>query len=498
MSLLLIFYFGLFFAQKINLTTADLGRHLTNGKVFLKQGIIISTNFYSYTEPNFPVVTHHWLSGVVFYLLNSAVGFTGLSWFYVLVSGLTVYLFYKTAYVKSDFHSAVFFTLLMIPLISDRKEIRPEGFSYLFMGVYYYLLTLYFKRKINLKYLLPAIIIIQILWVNLHLFFIIGIFIIGIFTSREFISKFILKKYNKFKETAILFTVTVIVSLINPYGITGLLEPFNILKEYGYMIIENQTVFFMQKRAPSFVFFQVEFLSAMVILTVVHILINKKWRQYFVSGLLVLAFIILSFRAIRGIPIFGLFFVPFAAQYFYKNFRKYTPKLSIISVLVFVTTLIPGNYFSFVRPGFGFGLISGINDSANFFEKNNLTGPIFNNYDIGGYLIYHLYGQEKVFVDNRPEAYSVAFFKNVYIPAQEDEKAWQEVSQKYHFNTIYFYRRDATPWAQPFLIERIKDPEWIPVYVDNYVLILVKNNGQNQDIIKAHALPKNMFVVTPT
>jgi len=60
---------------------------------------------------------------------------------------------------------------------------------------------------------------------------------------------------------------------------------------------------------------------------------------------------------------------------------------------------------------FGFGLVQGNNQSAQFFIDNNIKGPLFNNYDIGGYLIYHFYPQEKVFTDNRPEAYSVSFFE---------------------------------------------------------------------------------------
>jgi len=55
-----------------------------------------------------------------------------------------------------------------------------------------------------------------------------------------------------------------------------------------------------------------------------------------------------------------------------------------------------------------------------FFKENNLQGPIFNNYDIGGYLIFNLFPQEKVFVDNRPETYSSEFFQEDYIPMQED------------------------------------------------------------------------------
>ena len=229
-SLALLFYFGLFFAQKINLTTADLGRHITNGKVFLTQGKVVSTNFYSYTQTDFPTVTHHWFSGVIFYLVEKVSSFTGLSLFYVIISGLTALLFLKTAQVKSNFGIALFFTLIFIPLLADRKEIRPEGFSYLFMGLYYYLLILYKQKKIGFRQLFPAILITQLLWVNIHLFFVMGIFVIGIFVTKDLVEHLLYKKKNQLKELALLLTLTVLISLANPYGIYGLLEPFNILK----------------------------------------------------------------------------------------------------------------------------------------------------------------------------------------------------------------------------------------------------------------------------
>src|SRR3989344_7654629 len=119
----------------------------------------------------------------------------------------------------------------------------------------------------------------------------------------------------------------------------------------------------------------------------------------------------------------------------------------------------------------GIGLAKSVEGAGEFLKTNRVPGPVFNNYDIGGYLIFNLYPKERVFVDNRPEAYAVSFFGNTYIPAQEDDNKWKEIDERYKFNAIYFYRLDATPWAPPFLVKRIKDPKWVPVYVDNYVLI---------------------------
>jgi hypothetical protein len=141
------------------------------------------------------------------------------------------------------------------------------------------------------------------------------------------------------------------------------------------------------------------------------------------------------------------------------------------------------------------GLAKDVEGSAGFFRSQGLQGPIFNNYDIGGYLIYYLFPRERLFVDNRPEAYPAEFFGKVYAPMQEDEKVWAEMDRKYGFQVIYFYRHDQTTWGQPFLIRRIDDPAWAPVFVDGYTIILAKRGGVNQKVIEKFELPRSIFGV---
>jgi hypothetical protein len=149
------------------------------------------------------------------------------------------------------------------------------------------------------------------------------------------------------------------------------------------------------------------------------------------------------------------------------------------------------------RMGFGAGLYPGTDGAARFFREQGLEGPILNNYDIGGYLIFHLFPTERVFVDNRPEAYPNAFFEEVYVPLQEDDAVFARHLETYGFNTIFFYRLDNTPAGQKFLISRIQDDAWVPVYVDDYALIMVRNAPANADVIARFALPKSMFRVAP-
>ncbi|MFH1671540.1 MAG: hypothetical protein ABH889_02075 [Candidatus Portnoybacteria bacterium] len=163
------------------------------------------------------------------------------------------------------------------------------------------------------------------------------------------------------------------------------------------------------------------------------------------------------------------------------------------AAIILITFFTHSNKLPLKEGQFGFGLYQGNNQSAEFFKGLDLEGPVFNNYDIGGYLIYHLYPQEEVFTDNRPEAYSISHFEEEYIPAQQDNDFWQELSQKYGFNVIFFSHRDYTPWGQNFLIERVKDDNWIPVFVDNYAIMFLKKNNLNQPIINQYEIPKSNF-----
>lgn len=199
---------------------------------------------------------------------------------------------------------------------------------------------------------------------------------------------------------------------------------------------------------------------------------------------------------------FGFFLIPIGTILLGKMITKNMPsaKGSLEFKLTFVTVAV--SFLSILAVGadtqraYGPGLYPNNLASADFFKEQKIEGPIFNNYNIGGYLIYNLYPDHRVFVDNRPEAYSVEFFLKVLEPMQSSQSFWEKTEEKYGFNAIYFHRGDKTTWGQPFLIKRIEDSTWTPVFVDDHTLILLKNNEKNKEVIDKFELPKDTFVVT--
>lgn len=501
---LLIFYFIFLTASKIDLTRVDLGRHLKTGELVFKKEFPLFTNFYSYTHPNFPTINHHWGSGPIFFLIKKFFGFVGLSIFYLMLSLIGFLLCFHLAVKNSNFNFAFIISLLTIPLMAERREIRPEIFSYFFSILFFWILWHYIHNLINFRWLfiLPFL---QIFWVNLHIYFFLGPFLIAVFLFDRFIAKSKNKKFE-IKILILIFLLTVIFSLLNPFGLKGIFYPFNIFKNYGYRIVENQSICFLERlgfiKNPNFFIFKMNF--TILFLSFALVLIFN--RRSFSSILFILSavFSTMAWLAIRNFSIFGFFTLPIISYNLKsglsKKFDSFLIKTNwktvilILVVFIFVCIVIKPTLI-FQRYNFGFGLKPDNNSSAEFFKMHNIRGPILNNYDIGGYLIYHLYPDERVFVDNRPEAYPSEFFQKIYIPLQEDEKTWREQDRIYNFNVIFFSHRDMTPWAQKFLIERLNDPDWTPVFADNYAIIFLKRNDLNRPIIENYEVPKNYFKI---
>lgn len=515
--LLSVLYFS---AVPINLATADLGRHIKNGELLVQGKYeVLTENLYSYTHPEFHFTNHHWGSGVVFYLVHQTTGFNGLSLLVAVLSVITFWLFFEIARKWSNFYLAFLTAILLFPVIIYRTEIRPEAFSYLFLGIVLWLLNRFIENK-NVSKSIFWLVPLMLLWVNLHIYFFLGFALLAIYGIELFVSMIAFKDKKSFGKLKILILTGVFclaAVFLNPHGINGVIAPLNINQNYGYRVLENQSLVFLERVIgnPVIIYFKLAFgvlVLSWVILIITGIRNAKNEGRLNLRGvlrpefttrlILSVMFGYLGWIMLRNVTIAALFFLPVIAGNLNwlsglknrlgmdGNNGRYYLIPGIIVLMIFISVLSP-DYWEYRISGLG--LFRGVEGGADFFKQNGLKGPIFNNYDVGGYLIYELYPAEKVFVDNRPETYPEQFFKEVYIPSQEDENKWRETDNLYRFNSIFFYRHDLTPWAQKFLISKVKDPDWAPVFVDDFMIIFLKRNEQNAGLISKYELPKAIF-----
>ncbi|MSU75394.1 MAG: hypothetical protein EXS55_02695 [Candidatus Magasanikbacteria bacterium] len=125
--------------------------------------------------------------------------------------------------------------------------------------------------------------------------------------------------------------------------------------------------------------------------------------------------------------------------------------------------------------------------------RHNISGPLFNNLDPGSYLIFYLYPKLRPFTDNRVEAYPADFFKDIYVAAHTDSRVWEEIVARYNLNVIFYSFLDPSSIALPFIVARLTDPAWAPVYADNYAIVFLKRNNQNANLIQQFEIPKEKF-----
>src|SRR5262249_51579346 len=101
----------------------DLGRPPKNGGLLLSSTTpprptskILHKNFYSYAIPDAEFINHHWLSGVLYYLVWKRVGFAGLNAVYVLLGVAAFLMSWRIAERAAGWEIATATALPMMPI----------------------------------------------------------------------------------------------------------------------------------------------------------------------------------------------------------------------------------------------------------------------------------------------------------------------------------------------------------------------------------------------
>jgi hypothetical protein len=294
--------------------------------------------------------------------------------------------------------------------------------------------------------------------------------------------------------------LSLLATLINPNGIQGALAPLTILHGYGYSIVENQSILFLKNYGILLTQINI-FLLATILFWLSYVPALKKYgfKNYIFEIGAGIAFTILGFNMIRNLGPFAIVYIPIFAlnlQVWLSSVllnRKImigSYAVSIAICLFLLNAVIHNNFYRWFNSGDTFGLevSAGAERGVAFVQEHNIKGPVFNNFDVGSYLIWKLYPEQQVFVDGRPEAYTPEFFTNIYKPMQEDPTVWKHYADDvYHLNYIFFDYHDITPWAQTFLFFISQDKNWPLVYQDDSVIIFLRRTPQNLPLIQKFA-----------
>lgn len=472
------------------LTDPDLFWHVKLGEYMVKNFTLKPDHsIYSWTiaDPNW--VYNAWIPEIIFYVLYSLFGiyiFHVLHYlcFFSLIA-LFLYFNHKLNEPLNPFY--IFLILLIMVAIHLNMGFRPEIFSLVLLGltafVYFYSIT----TEKNLFWLYP---IIMLIWVNSHGVFIFGMMFISAAFAGELMN-YVLKRQTLSGKSLRKFMVSVILSyaalIVTPYGYKWLLSIMTYFTDPQFMsqarlLVAYQPVFYFFHPAKYIL------LSAAITycILVTYLLMFK--RQFNIPVVLVnVLFIYFSFMYGRSaylyLPIwyFSMVFL-ISKSGIYIRSKSFSSQIAPIFLILFIVGSAWTVHWTLYWPQkhryFGFGLGEYFPDkTADFLLEHKFEGPLFNTYELGGFLLWKLYPYYRVFIDGRHGPYS----KIVADEYRQFEigNNFEAFTKKYAFKTA-IVKLDWLTLVGNF----VNSPDWEMVYFDQSAALFVHKS----------VLPENLHV----
>ncbi len=384
--------------------------------------------------------------------------------------------------------------------------------------------------KKTYAYLIPVPFIL-LLWSNMHGGFIVGIALLLCYLVAEWIKYFWFSRgkiKNPAKESV--SEVRGQGSGINSSFLISTVQPLRQLKLFSAFIVASMLLTLINpntyKVIPFLIEFESEIYKSFIVETMSPIILFRYGFyeiQFFiffalafiVAGLflfrlrcldltdvfIVLMLAAVSFSMSRFIP----YFAPVALVIIARHTADYTQRLPQIFktirknieipvnsffIIVIILMLINGNMFKK-------GVLENKypEGAAKFLKDNPVHGNMFNPYVWGGYLIWALYPDYKVFIDGRgliPEV----FFQEVRVFGASQKPVeglpeWKAFLNAYKVNSIVMFSvGNFSGRLVPLIPAILNDPEWHLVYMDNISLVFVRDSVGNREIIRRFSIPK--------
>ncbi len=480
---------GIFYASPY--IDPDLWFHMKYGEYMVKNHTLIPDHtIYSWTNAD-----PHWIYNTPFaqiflYLLYQAGGLAALHIIHYFFLGAILFLFFIYPEFPKEklniFH--LFAGLLVLVCIHlTASQMRPEIFSVLFIAVTAFVYFSAITAGKNFFYLYPVIFI---LWVNSHGVFIFGILFVSLAAFFELAAYFTGSKNRMDKKMLVHLVIFAILSylsmLINPYGISWLSSIAVSFSSKEFLnqaseLIAYQSVFSFPHPAKYI-------LAAMVFsyACLIFYLWRKKIDINIQIVLINLAFMIISLKYART----AYYYPPiwyFSMVYMLHvlkgshGIELLTPKVktAIFAVLIIFSTgiIVKTLYYPLPYQPVGFGKSEYMpNGVADFLKKIKLEGPLYNNFYIGGFLMWELYPDYKIFIDTRHGPYKKYLF--------EENRAFEMGKNFEEFTTKYPFKLAVVQLQRNQLIDNfLKSQDWRLIYFDSSSALFAHKTVELPDII---------------
>ncbi len=416
-------------------------------------------------------LTHEWLAQILLYSVFAATGFTGLILLRSLLIAGFCALVGLAAYQRTrGFYRSVTAGLAAGTVACAFTSDRPYLFTFVFMAAT--LAILEHRRRL---WVLPPLFL---LWANLHGGFFAGWLVLGAYCAESLFLRLFRKPQEDERTLWLVAAASILASAINPNG----LRVIPVMLSYRSSPMQS-AVWEWQYPLP----WPPTPFSILLALALA-ILIWKRRESRPVDWLLLLGFGSLAMLAVRNIFMAALVCPLLIAAYVPWKRALPATYAYVAAALLVVGIAIPvmqGKAFQFRAADWKFPV-----GAADFLLAHHITGPMFNTYEIGGYLIWRLYPQERVFVDGR------ALNESVYLDYQRiagnadsnGGKSADDLLKEYGIEVIVMDGFEFTSGIPYFLPAALSDPsqkDWKLVFQDAQAVVYMRHPPPDVQVLNS-------------
>jgi hypothetical protein len=480
----LVLFLGLLGMTARSAIDPDLWWHLRAGQWIVENGRVPHTDPFSFTRAGHAWVSHEWLSEVIFYVLYKHGGTAALIIFSAIVTTAGFMLLYLrcpgTRYWAVA--AAAFGALAAAP----SWGVRPQMFTFALASLFLWLLERGESRPQLLFWLPPLF----LLWLNLHAGFALGpalmlAYGIGMIAETAFGNTPWQDARPILLRVLLLLLACVALVPLNPNGAQLYRYPFDTLRSPAMRSVIGEWF------SPNFHEWMYRpFLLAWLLVLTALATLRARPKGRVLVPLLLTAFAALD--AVRHIPIFVLIAIPVLAA-----------ALPAASTSL-ATSRHPSDSWRF-RPIFnlsvivlmaGFAIVKWVTLAHNqqareaehfprsavaFLEASVQPRKLFAYYDWGGYAIWKLYPEYRVFVDGRADLYGDDLLRQ-FETAVLLRSGWRDILDRWDVDSVLL--PSSTPLAQALML----DPNWRTAFADSKAVVIVRRIVRTRPALKSASI----------
>jgi hypothetical protein len=458
--------------SRLMMLDPDTWWHIAVGQRIMDTHIFPTADPYSFSAPGVHWIAYEWLGEVAMALAARAGGLMGLAALQIVLVAIVTVLLYYYAYVRcGNWKAACLGTAFVLPIASVIFTLRPQIFGYIFLLVTLICLERFRQGHSRALWVLPPLFLI---WVNTHGTFVFGLAAIGAYFACGLVKfqlgNLVAETWTARQRMQLLLTLffSSLAILVTPYGtqlagypvVMATSQPFNIAN-----ISEWQPLSFTLAIGKYF-------LALMLVMFLAHIFFPMKYRLYELAMLLFAVYA--ACVHIRFMLIFLMILAPVVAAFIVRWMPAYDPgkeryafNLLIIALLVvWVAKLMPGRTEVANRIAKDYPVAA-----IQYMRQHSQPSPMFNDYGYGGYLIWQLGPEQKVFIDGRADMYEYSGVFQDYAHIANLERDALSVLGKYGIQSCLIKRKSALATLLA------ASPDWKQAYADDNSAIFVRSRA---------------------